>query len=27
MYDEYATGIRNQVWLYAITADVTAPTS
>ena len=24
MYDEYATGIRNQVWLYAITADATA---
>jgi hypothetical protein len=27
MYDEYATGIRQQVWLYAITADTTAPTS
>ena len=27
MYDEYATGVRNQVWLYAITADATAPTS
>lgn len=27
MYDEYATGIRNQVWLYAVTADATAPTS
>lgn len=27
MYDEYATGIRQQVWLYAITADSTAPTS
>ena len=27
MYDEYATGIRQQVWVYAITADVTAPTS
>ena len=27
MYDDYATGIRQQVWVYAITADVTAPTS
>lgn len=27
LYDDYATGIRQQVWLYAITADVTAPTS
>ena len=27
MYDEYATGVRQQVWLYAITADNTAPTS
>jgi hypothetical protein len=27
MYDEYATGVRQQVWLYAVTADVTAPTS
>lgn len=27
MYDEYATGVRQQAWLYAITADVTAPTS
>ena len=27
MYDEYATGIRQQVWIYAVTADVTAPTS
>ena len=27
MYDEYATGIRQQAWLYAITADTTAPTS
>jgi hypothetical protein len=27
MYDEYATGIRQQAWLYAITADSTAPTS
>ncbi len=27
MYDEYATGVRQQAWLYAITADSTAPTS
>jgi len=27
MYDEYATGVRQQAWLYAVTADVTAPTS
>ena len=27
MYDEYGTGIRQQVWIYAATADVTAPTS
>lgn len=27
MYDEYGTGIRQQVWVYAATADVTAPTS
>lgn len=27
MYDEYATGIRQQAWLFAITADSTAPTS
>ncbi len=27
MYDEYATGIRQQTWIYAITADSTAPSS
>lgn len=27
MYDEYATGVRQQVWLYAITADNSVPTS
>jgi hypothetical protein len=27
MYDDYASGIRQQTWLYAITADSTAPTS
>lgn len=27
MYDEYGTGIRQQVWVYAATADVTSPTS
>jgi hypothetical protein len=27
MYDDYATGIRQQTWIYAVTADSTAPTS
>lgn len=27
LYDQYATGIRQQTWIYAATADVTAPTA